>query len=101
MEFRINRNIVECKCLSVPAVLCSLPCINRNIVECKYSCICDRIQCARGINRNIVECKFWNAWICIPVSSVLIETLWNVNIAVTEGCPEAPRINRNIVECKF
>ena len=32
-----------------------------------------------GINRNIVECKSVKSNVLSPVSSVLIETLWNVN----------------------
>ena len=55
-----------------------------------------------GINRNIVECKSIERNVLSPVSSVLIETLWNVN----RGCVGLPkysllRINRNIVECKY
>ena len=35
------------------------------------------------------------------MSTVLIETLWNVKLYITEGAAEGVRgINRNIVECK-
>ena len=53
--------------------------INRNIVECKYSSHDGFTGLHIGINRNIVECKFRNASIPPATSSVLIETLWNVN----------------------
>ena len=44
--------------------------------------------CGVSINRNIVECKSVKRNVLSPVSSVLIETLWNVNEylrRITEG----------------
>ena len=35
-----------------------------------------------GINRNIVECKFLVLVSVSLLSAVLIETLWNVNLAL-------------------
>ena len=79
-QFCINRNIVECKVVSlsdfmlpssfvlietlwnvkifpiVESILVSF-CINRNIVECKDTRLCNRSKYVRCINRNIVECK--------------------------------------------
>ena len=53
--------------------------INRNIVECK--CILhSRFPLHRqGINRNIVECKSINKGQEGTLLGELIETLWNVN----------------------
>ncbi len=39
-DWRINRNIVECKDISLMEWLWTVWCINRNIVECK---VCRRI----------------------------------------------------------
>ena len=57
VENRINRNIVECKCLLM-GLICSPK---------------------EGINRNIVECKLEMSFLPITFKRVLIETLWNVN----------------------
>ena len=80
--FRINRNIVECKLH--PGTLSKMLSygINRNIVECKYDIIGGKSKVRSRINRNIVECKFLQS--CHSSQSghtVLIETLWNVNIS--------------------
>ena len=55
-----------------------------------------------GINRNIVECKYVTERFYDYLKTVLIETLWNVNMHQhphQHRC-RVPRINRNIVECK-
>ena len=52
---------------------------NRNIVECKVVTIYDPIMQQLGFNRNIVECKANTHGNCLESSTyVLIETLWNV-----------------------
>ena len=54
---RINRNIVECKVISLMFALGNCQSINRNIVECKVVLnFCFATRKTR-INRNIVECK--------------------------------------------
>ncbi len=57
-QFRFNRNIVECKLYSRAAELSVAVCFNRNIVECKL---------------------FFTSFLTL-LHSVLIETLWNVNL---------------------
>ena len=74
--------------------------INRNIVECK-----ERWRFINGdycdcINRNIVECKDSSFSFVWKLSSVLIETLWNVKDSGYHIDPWRRSINRNIVECK-
>ena len=54
--------------------------INRNIVECKLSNGLLITAFSGRINRNIVECKSVGILIDFELESVLIETLWNVNI---------------------
>ena len=56
-----------------------------------------------GINRNIVECKLFNIIQHILKSLiVLIETLWNVNVELSDfHAINRFGINRNIVECKY
>ena len=54
--------------------------INRNIVECKFNLNADRQCCEPSINRNIVECKYTVIEIIEINATVLIETLWNVNV---------------------
>ena len=56
--------------------------INRNIVECKFLSFLSLLAEGMGINRNIVECKFINPFCLEKNFSVLIETLWNVNISL-------------------
>ena len=54
--------------------------INRNIVECKLLSIAAERKRRQGINRNIVECKSsTDALINLAAQLELIETLWNVN----------------------
>ncbi len=60
-------------------------CINRNIVECKGMTVAQLKQLASGINRNIVECKDEYARRMYYRSRVLIETLWNVKISMANG----------------
>ena len=120
---RINRNIVECKSwfwwwfLSYVWVLIetlwnvnnsirssmrfSSFRINRNIVECKFTFGSVERAAAYRINRNIVECKYCSTFALLYLWSVLIETLWNVNIDPDSVTPPAWSINRNIVECKY
>ena len=52
--------------------------INRNIVECKDAELLLMGADKKSINRNIVECKAISPLISLAISSVLIETLWNV-----------------------
>ena len=98
-EYRINRNIVECKGLfvrtpglfslvlietlwNVKQTIRHLPIsffrINRNIVECKEVEVSMYFEEDGSINRNIVECKDFNRKSPYVASFVLIETLWNV-----------------------
>ena len=53
--------------------------ISRNILECKYFLRC--LQCCTHlcISRNILECKYWFFRFIIIITSVLVETYWNVN----------------------
>ena len=51
-------------------------------------------------NRNIVECKAAFTAMGMAVTSVLIETLWNVKTKRGEPPPSPSCFNRNIVECK-
>ena len=78
LQFRINRNIVECKFKPFARYFfidgelietlwnvnsfdrqrfCFILRINRNIVECKYKIEILSGNATTGINRNIVECK--------------------------------------------
>ena len=108
---RINRNIVECKVISLMFALGNCQSINRNIVECKdgfqnwsksrcqvlietlwnvkYRLRCSNMFQATGINRNIVECKVVTLLSIFYHRSVLIETLWNVKI---EEQPKHPTV---------
>ena len=52
--------------------------INRNIVECKDVSMRSSGSCVCCINRNIVECKGTKTSPFSVISFVLIETLWNV-----------------------
>ena len=53
-----------------------------------------------SINRNIVECKYLLRRCIRDGFTVLIETLWNVNLILYDDRTLAISINRNIVECK-
>ena len=75
-------------------------CINRNIVECKWVTVCALTRQTASINRNIVECKSRKGWTFQQLLSVLIETLWNVNWISVLLSLNTGSINRNIVECK-
>ena len=59
LQFRINRNIVECKVWKKISNHDDVSCINRNIVECKAA------QSMKEFSKEIV----------------LIETSWNVKFA--------------------
>ena len=62
-------------------------CINRNIVECKLISVCEILFFKFSINRNIVECKYFYKDYQMDELSVLIETLWNVNeIVIFNPC---------------
>ena len=75
--------------------------INRNIVECKCKVTNGGKITWNSINRNIVECKLSSADDPDIAATVLIETLWNVNLLVIVHQENSvSRINRNIVECK-
>ena len=56
-------------------------CINRNIVECKFLKTSTETTLKTRINRNIVECKSHRSTASMVLVPVLIETLWNVNLA--------------------
>ena len=70
-------NVKEDTDVTMPVVL---PRINRNIVECKVISLMFALGNCQSINRNIVECKDgfqnWSKSRC----QVLIETLWNVKL---------------------
>ena len=74
--------------------------INRNILECK-------VRFTVGINRSftvLIE-TYWNVKLAVaplPVCApeVLIETYWNVKIRLRSDPPDPRCINRNILECK-
>ena len=72
-------NVKEDTDVTMPVVL---PRINRNIVECKVISLMFALGNCQSINRNIVECKDgfqnWSKSRC----QVLIETLWNVKSGV-------------------
>ena len=78
----INRNIVECKSTLKLTSILLIARINRNIVECKLLYYSRKAsKHGTSINRNIVECKYIHEKFCDACEeSVLIETLWNVNI---------------------
>ena len=79
----INRNIVECKVVSVRLISFCSPRINRNIVECKeIQAGLPEVHQLLCINRNIVECKecCWIFQFAFAIW-VLIETLWNVKLS--------------------
>ena len=84
----INRNIVECKCSWSDTLYQSDLRINRNIVECKSQNGLIVLLVSNSINRNIVECKFRCHITSLNPLSVLIETLWNVNLQ-TAAVPAA------------
>ena len=98
---RINRNIVECKVISLMFALGNCQSINRNIVECK-----DGFQNWSKSRCQVLIETLWNVksgvWDNkILRSVVLIETLWNVKVIKAQMFPCFPVcINRNIVECK-
>ena len=100
--YRLNRNILECKCKVKAHTLVNIFSLNRNILECKYTPNTRRSS-ATGVlietywnvnmswgavgeimevslNRNILECKFVITWGRRRWKVVLIETYWNVNI---------------------
>ena len=56
-QYRINRNIVECKYICEFTKHHTCTGINRNIVECKLRWVRMVGITGRCINRNIVECK--------------------------------------------
>ena len=80
----INRNIVECKDLHQRAASAVSGRINRNIVECKVIRSIPSPSWVRRINRNIVECKGDYCREGLAAKPVLIETLWNVKIQVSD-----------------
>ena len=80
----INRNIVECKDKDSVALASLVVGINRNIVECKVIRSIPSPSWVRRINRNIVECKGDYCREGLAAKPVLIETLWNVKIQVSD-----------------
>ena len=99
---RINRNIVECKCILNTALTTS----NNVLIETLWNVnLFEYILnffAPACINRNIVECKYIKYLREFEtVIAVLIETLWNVNSkTILFQNISHIRINRNIVECK-
>ena len=76
----INRNIVECKSFSPRCGRVMVHCINRNIVECKFR----RVMHLRHSPFHVLIETLWNVNLALKMtwdikSVVLIETLWNVN----------------------
>ena len=65
---RINRNIVECKEITIHLHSEHGLRINRNIVECKDVRAWHNLTSVDGINRNIVECKVGIALTCLECS---------------------------------
>ena len=79
MHLSINRNIMECKVVTIRTtagekrvlietlwnvkieIACPtakrFPCINRNIMECKARYLTEELLLVLRINRNIMECK--------------------------------------------
>ena len=54
-----------------------------------------------GINRYIMECKSKSSNSTLILLLELIDTLWNVNIDITNQKFGHLRINRYIMECKY
>ena len=125
MLFRINRNIVECKCpcrcasflLSYFVLIETLWNVNTNVELLQQKQKAVLIETLWNVNFDfetgvidqgavLIE-TLWNVninTICDinERSQVLIETLWNVNIvSLTMSLVLPFSINRNIVECKF
>ncbi len=76
--------------------------INRNILECKFLPDCLLAPLFLRINRNILECKFIPFPVFCHHLAELIETYWNVNMAMcVMHCHPPVGINRNILEYKF
>ena len=59
--------------------------INRNIVECKELMFLLSFSLSNCINRNIVECKVIIGSSRFSLILVLIETLWNVKGGLCPG----------------
>ena len=98
---RINRNILECKCIFERERCHYVLRINRNILECKY--LYERL---RSCPVDVLIETYWNVneW-CLTgfrlLYNVLIETYWNVNGDTFDvETSFVTRINRNILECK-
>ena len=74
--------------------------INRYIMECKWILSCRIPGISSRINRYIMECKC--IWCNSKNFSVfeLIDTLWNVNLAIPKPFLSLVGINRYIMECK-
>ena len=80
VEYRFNRDIVECKDMIMRIGTETLLRFNRDIVECKDKDAADRMmKSAGGFNRDIVECKVFRR-----------NLQYNARM----------RFNRDIVECK-
>ena len=98
---RINRNIVECKELSVSFYAQHCLVLIETLWNVKvYQSTAEFGNLVR-INRNIVECKVASGYTKLESDSVLIETLWNVKAYANRIYKRyGLGINRNIVECK-
>ena len=120
---RINRNIVECKELSVSfyaqhclVLIETLWNVKEDadslmiydaavLIETLWNVKVYQSTAEFGnlvrINRNIVECKVASGYTKLESDSVLIETLWNVKAYANRIYKRyGLGINRNIVECK-
>ena len=74
--------------------------INRNILECKELSIYNRNKITKVLIETYWNVKFVFVWLPSEVFFVLIETYWNVKTVSKNCVPEHGRINRNILECK-
>ena len=79
---RINRNIVECKEITIHLHSEHGLRINRNIVECKETGVL-----TQPVNPGVLIETLWNVKMCStysaqPLLTVLIETLWNVKLGL-------------------
>ena len=86
LRWRINRNIVECKFVSLYILLF----VYLELIETLWNVNAKKLgQIAGGvfgINRNIVECKYIAIRRAMMEEKELIETLWNVNMFQPTSC---------------
>ena len=100
LKLGINRNILECKVVTVEEFSFDLLVLIEtywNVKPFPYSFLSSS---GIRINRNILECKVNLQFRKVTVCVVLIETYWNVKRFTVMPRFGAMRINRNILECK-